>query len=103
LNARNALCDAASGGRSVSHVAAVAYVTSATRLIWSHVIRAEHQAILFGYKRSLSPPIQYANASVSLNVTIERICCPFPNNRDDNRNDSRPIAGFGLSDMHGRR
>ena len=53
-------------GRSISHVTAVADVSSAAGLIWPHIVGAENHAVLFGHERFLVVPHPVGRASASL-------------------------------------
>src|SRR5271170_5127822 len=87
--------------RGRSHVAAVAHVPSATGLIWSHIVGAENQAILFGYERLFVMPHPIGHCRAFAHVRIERICSGLTNDREDDRSDIPGITCFGFSDMHG--
>src|SRR5215469_7132448 len=89
-----------SGGRCVRYVPAVANVSPATGLIWPHIVGAENRAILFGYERLFVTAHPIGQCLAFAHVRIEGVCSGFTNDREDDRSDSRGIAGCSFSNMH---
>src|SRR5664279_2161579 len=89
--------------RSISHVAAIANVPSATGLIWPHIVGAENHAVLFCYERLLVVPHPIGQSLGFAHVRIERVRSAFTNDWDDDRGNSRGITWCGSSDIHGPR
>src|SRR6516225_9730775 len=83
------------------HVAAIADVLAAAGLIASHVVSAQNHPVSFGYKCLFFRPHPIGQRLCFAHVRIERIGGGFMDDRKDDRSDSRGVAGFGFSDMHG--
>src|SRR5262245_53194927 len=87
-------------GRSISHVTAVADVSSAAGLIWPHIVGAENHAVLFGHERFLVVPNPVGQSLGFAHRRIERVRGALTNDRDDDRSDSPRVTFCGLSDIH---
>src|SRR6516162_2504840 len=90
----------ASSSRGVSHVPAVANVSPATSLIWSHIVGAENHAIGFGYERFFVAAHPIGQCLTFAHVRIKRVCSGLANDREDDCRDSRGITGCSFSYIH---